>query len=296
MTDAVLISLAVGSLWAVVGVVVSRTAKRGEDFLIFMSFTSLLTASVAWIAIPRHYLLFAQRNAEWVQPSLLMLMAGLFSSLGMLAMQHGMRSGHHGATWTIGQSALVCPFVAGLLIWKDAVQLLNVVGVLAILCSIMLFGMSANRGGKVDGRVAVRWLSIALLALALLGTQQTLTTIPSRWAGWQDAARLRVPMLMTGSMMGYNTMRLGLRRALRLRNWGEGILLCVVALVSHFLSFRALDIFGSFSRAALFYPIAIGACTTIFAMRSVFLLKEKTATGHLLGMGVGCLGVILVAL
>lgn len=295
MKNAVLIILAVGSLWAAVGVVVSRVAKRGEDFLSFMSFTSLLTAATAWIAIPQHHLLFAKRDVEWMQSSLLMVLAGLFSAIGMTVMHHGMRSGHHGATWTIGQSALVCPFVVGILVWRDDLQLTSLCGVLAVLCAIILFGMSANRSSECNSHSGGRWLSVALLALALLGVQQTLTAIPS-WANWQDTARVRIPMLLTGSVIGYNTTRLIFQRTLRLRKWGEGILLCVVVLVSQLLLFRALDMFASLSRAALVYPIAVGTCTTVFAMYSVFFLKEKATASQILGMAIGCLGVVLVSL
>jgi uncharacterized membrane protein len=279
-----------------VGVVFSRVTRRGEDFLSFLSCTSLLNVFVAWMVFPRHSLLFPLQEIEWLHSPLLMFLAGIFSALGMTAMHHGMRTGHHGATWTIGQSALVFPFMIGILLWGDNVRITNLFGVVAILCAVMLFGMGHNRNSEYNRHATGRWLSIALLSLVLIGTQQTLTTIPSRWTDWQDVAHIRVPMMFTGAAIGYNTIRLISRRALAMRSVREGFFLCVCGLVSHLLLFRALDMFASFSLTAIAYPIAIGACNTVFAMYSVFCLKEKCTVRHALGMGAGCLGIVLVAL
>jgi drug/metabolite transporter (DMT)-like permease len=290
------IVLIVGILWATVGIIYSRVARRGEDFVSFISFNSLLTTVSAWIIIPRHDLLIAQPITSHLPLLSVMLLAGLFSSFGMTAMHHSMRRGHHGATWTIGQSALIFPFALGIGIWGDSVKIINVCGFLTILTGIVLLGMVATENRESAKPSAGGWLSVALLSLLLLGIGQTLTTIPSRWLDWQDTARMRVPLLLTGSMIGYFTLMIGLRRQFRIRAWREGIILCAIGLLSQLLLFWALDVFAASSRSALVYPVAIGTCTTAFAIYSMVYLKEEATVFHVLGIGLGCIGVVFVSL
>ena len=73
-------------------------------------------------------------------------------------------------------------------------------------------------------------------------------------------------------------------------------MLCTIGLLSQLLLFSALDMFAASSRAALVYPVAIGICTTTFGIYSLVYLKEKATVFHVLGIGLGCIGVILVSL
>jgi multidrug transporter EmrE-like cation transporter len=140
------------------------------------------------------------------------------------------------------------------------------------------------------------WLWLALLALFLFGTQKTLATIPSRWTDWEDTARVRIPMVLTGGTIGYQVMRAFLQRPWRVRRWRAAILLCGIGLAGRWLMFSSLDAFASFSRVALFYPVAAGTCTTAFALYSIFILEERVTVTRTLGMGFGCVGVVLVLL
>jgi hypothetical protein len=55
----------------------------------------------------------------------MMLAAGMINAWGVLTLQRAMRRGHHGVTWAIGQSAMVVPFLVGVLVFGDALGALG---------------------------------------------------------------------------------------------------------------------------------------------------------------------------
>ena len=288
--------LIVGVLWAVVGVIFSRVARSRQDFAGFMAFSSLVTAACAWLFLPDHAVLLKEGWTFGVRASLVMLLAGLCSAAGFVAMNRGMRAGHHGATWTIGQSALVIPFLVGVLLFSDRVYVRNAIGVGAILTAIAVFGGKDETRTGAGNEASRWWLGLALLSLLCLGSNQTLTTLPSRWSGWEDTARLRVPMLCLGSALGYNILRGTWWRSWRTLAWRQAMLLSAVGVSSQVLLISAMDSFAASDRAALVYPVAVGTCITVFALYSVFVLREKATVKNILGMVLGCAGIILVSM
>lgn len=287
--------VAVGILWAVVGVVFSRVARRRADFIGFMALSSLLSAAGAWVFFPRFDHLAEMFSSER-DSFLILFLAGICSTVGMTFMNLGMKRGHHGATWTVCQSALVIPVVMGVLLWKDHLRIANTIGLLIVLGSIVLFGNKNEHPKEATGSSAVAWLSVVLLSLAFLGAQQTLTTVPSRWADWRDLTNLRIPALWSGSAIAYNLLALGMRRRVAFGAWREASILCAVSLISSLMLFHTLDIFAASSRAALVYPAAVGTCCIAFSLYSLFVLKEESTRYQIAGMALGCVGVVMVSI
>ena len=289
-------AVSTGLLWCGVGAVVSRVTQRDVNFTGFMAGSYVLAAVGAWALFPRYGVLVSGQAARLGMLACVLVPGGALSAAAMVAMNQAMRLGHHGATWTVGQSALVVPFSAGVLIWHDSAAAWNICGVACVLAAIAALGL-ARRAQPAEGpRASAAWLPVALLVLALLGVQQTLATVPSRWAGWTDAARLRAPMIATGAMLGYVVAAAVCRRLPRLRPRAGYLVLPCIILPAYVLMFRALDLFGQCGRAGLVYPVAVGTSIVGFGAYSVVVLREPFSPARGLGMALGAVGVVLTAM
>lgn len=296
MAYEIIIVIIIGLMWATVGVIFSKIAKNSIDFINFMTCSTLITSITTWIILPKYHVLTTP-PPQITALIIVMFLTGMISAFGMTAMHRGMQMGHHGVTWVIGQSALVIPFILGILIWGDKVRLINIIGLLAIITELILLGAGDNSGDQqTDKKNGGQWLLISLLSLLFLGIQQTTSSIPSRWINWHDTANLRLPIYMIGSFSGYAIVGLWQKKSINFSIWRPAILLSLIIIISNLLLFKALDIFASNSRAALVYPLAIGICTSAFAIYSIAIIKEKTSIAHIVGIILGCAGIILIAL
>lgn len=293
-----LFALITGLLWGSVGVIFSWVAKNKYDYLSLMTTSILISAVFAWITIPQYSVFFSDTDVpRLTELSIIFVLSGVFAAFGMVCMNKGMRMGHHASTWTIGQSALALPFLTGVFIWNDIARIWNVIGVAAILSGIVLLGISKQeKEEEITKQSGVPWLIIALGALFLLGIQQTLTTIPSRWEGWSDIARLRVPLGRTGGLIGFFSVAILLKRYPDKKIIKFGLLLSLVGLPSQVLFFKSLDYFAQVSRAAIAYPIAVGTCIVSFALYSVFVIREPLNKVRTAGIIFGTIGIVLTAL
>jgi multidrug transporter EmrE-like cation transporter len=215
----------------------------------------------------------------------------------MTFMQQALRRGHHAATWTIGQSALIFPYLAGVALWSDPIAARKTAGVGLILVSLGALGLAKRRAG--DNAPAARrdylWLTLAVLTMLGLGTHQALSTWPSHWAGWSDAARLRVPLLATGATVGYVAASVAMRRWPGRLELLLGALLAAQAVPGQWLLYKAMDHLSPYGMTGLAYPLAVGTCILCFVAYSLLVLKEKLTAFHVAGLALGVAGIGLMA-
>jgi uncharacterized membrane protein len=173
------------------GVILSRIARQKTDYLSFMAGSSILLALASWTIIPRYHLI----ASEWsVLPVLsgILIAAGLSSAAGMISMYHAMRMGRHGLTWTIGQSALVVPFIMGITLWHDKKDTNHLIGVVMALAGITAMGKAQKDDGPAEGVHSVHGYRSRCWPFSCLVLSRRLPPFFAL-APWQDAARLRVP-------------------------------------------------------------------------------------------------------
>ncbi len=290
-----LYAIATGLLWGGVGIVFSKVAQKKADFVTFMTGSSLLMSLSAWCFIARHPLI-SHHLPRLSALIYVLITAGMIGACGMITLNWAMRIGHHGATWTIGQSALVIPFTTGVLIWHDKATIIHIFGIIAAISGIFFMGKAQREKGSTKSSLLSSWFVLALISFILLGCQQMLTTIPSRWQLWMDTARLRIPLGLTGGTIAYIITSIILRRLKRKWLWQYSVTLACIILPSQMLLFKALDIMGEVSRAAIVYPIAVGTCILSFSLYSIVILRESISPMRCAGMGLGAIGVILTAL
>ena len=72
-----------------------------------------------------------------------MLPSGFAGLFGFLSMKKAMEYGYHAIGWCIVQSAMLCPFLAGMLWFGDRVTLWRTGGMVLLTASLILLGAAA---------------------------------------------------------------------------------------------------------------------------------------------------------
>ncbi|HNT35641.1 MAG TPA: hypothetical protein PKH07_11650 [bacterium] len=293
--EAFLLIALTGLLWAGVGGFYSRVARKGHRVLLFSLIVSLFVSCFSWAACDWDALLAgAVPKAPIFVP--IMLMTGIASQAGMILMMHSMRLGRQAAAWTISQSAMVVPFLAGVLIWQERMSAGNLLGVVILLVSIVLFGQRVHEEGKPPAKQT--WFVLALLAFAVSGLGATLSTAPSHWHGWQDTARLRVPLLNTAALLAFGTF--GVREAMKKMpskdEWLTAILCALTVFAGQNTFYAGMDRMALVQKVSLTYPLSISLCIMAFAVYTRLHLGEKLGRLGAMGLTLGVIGILLLGI
>lgn len=298
MIEGILLSLASGLLFGGVGVVLRRVSRAGGSLVTYYVLFGACYLALA-LAFQVKWRLVA--GAERL-PLLAAVIgfAGLVSGFGMLLMTRSMALGHGGISWAISQSSLVVPFLAGVLVWGDRSGPGGWAGLALVLVMIVVLGR--RQGGTdataVDARRGRRsWIATVAAAFVALGVSQTLSSVPSRWAGWTDAAGLRVPF----SAAGFFVVMLVMLAFSRDRRPGRLVpLLALVHGVLGFLGqaafFIALDRLAPLGLAAAAFPVSIGTTILSFSLYSALVLRERFRALDVASLAAGSAGIALLAL
>jgi len=210
-----------------------------------------------------------------------------------------MKFGHNGAIWAIGQSALVLPFLWGILVMGEHSNALKITGVALILTGMALPAFIKNTLGNEDAHAGNRllWFKLALLSLFIIGTGQTLQSIPSYWQGWEDSAGLRPALSCLGCAIGGAACLLIRRNS----KWPSRSLFLLAAgmamlnTISTKLFFVSLDRLGLCGMASLGFPIMVGSCIVGFSLYSLLVIREKPHFYHWAGLAATLSGIFALS-
>jgi len=289
-----MLTLLTGMVWGGIGVVLSLAVRKRLNVLPFMAAANALASVGAWMFLVKWGPLLDGRVEHPLSLVLLLSMAGIAATIGMLFLLKAMDAG--AAAWTVGQSAMVIPFLAGVLFWGEPLRMGGACGLAAILASLLAFA-GARPSDTGDGATPNRrWLLQALLALVFLGAQQTLSSIPSSWEGWKDSAELRGPLILTAGALPL--LFLVIRRRLWPERdaWWLAGLYAGLGIAGNLLLFAAMDSLRTEGRLALVFPLALGTCIVLVALCDIVLWKRRPCRFAWIGIALGTLGVILLAL
>jgi len=283
-----------GLMWAANVTTFSRTARHGKDPVSFLAIAGIGNVIAAWAFVPDYGAIRAGEVTRLGELAILMMVAGASVGMGALSMQGAFRRGHHGATWSINQAALVSPFIVGLLLWGDKLTLMGILGAASILACLTCLGIAKGEGEHLDHKSHRTWLGFALLAFALTSIELVLKAIPNQWTGWEDVARIRAPLSLTGGMLIFQVIAMVSKRYTRKLPWIEIVVSVALIVPSQVLIFKTLDIFKTYDLTGLAWPVAIASCIVGFALYSVFVLKEKMTLLRGLGIALGVVGIVLI--
>ena len=299
----ILLIVIIGLSWCGVGIVMSQVANEKLSFTGFMGFSGIISSLLLWIFVPNYKLIATEGLPDLSYMPFFLFVGTLLSTVGFRIMNYAMKLGHHGATWTIGQSALIFPFFFSMIYYSEKPTTLNLIGVALALCSMVLLSKNSDENSeelvidKSSNKNNLLWLITAFTALAFIGTQQIFYLIPFHWSDWTDRANLAAPIgaiASAGSNVVFNL--LGDNDWQWKKYWKKAVVLSVIAATSQVLLMIAINRFSAENRSGLLFPCAIGVCTMSFSFYSIFILKEKTSVMGILGMILGTIAIVFIAL
>jgi drug/metabolite transporter (DMT)-like permease len=287
--------VATGLGWAFLGVQLSYCAQRRIPMVTMLGPQQVLGLLIVFSVVPDYPAISKGLSHDTWLLAAVMLAAGVLNAVGLLALQRAMRMGHHGVTWVIGQSAVILPFLAGMVLFGEPSTAVRWCGVGAIIAGIVALGCARHEQEVERPSSMFSWFAVAASALVLLGVGQVLQTLPSHLAGLADAMRLRIPLLSFGN--GAIILVLWLRDGGRpaRRTLAMAAIGTVIAVVATLTLFRGLDILAQAGMGALGFPLAIGSSVVGFAVYSAVVLREPVTRWHVAGMALGGLGMLLLA-
>jgi drug/metabolite transporter (DMT)-like permease len=265
-----------GVVWGAVGAVQQRAVRSGLDIVQFMLVGAAGVALGSWILCADWQVILAGGGcARLGQLSLAMGLAGVANALGFLLMCQAMRRGSPTVVWSLTQSAMVLPFLAGILGWGDPCPPSAALGIALLLGGIVMLG---RRGGDAAGGRDGVWLALVLASIVLVGGGQILAGLPSRWPGWQDAAGLRIPLQASANLLfllAWTAWQGG--RWPTGGAWRLGLAWAAVVLGGMVLLFIGLDACAGVGMLAAAYPIAVGTCIVAFTLWNVLHRVEPAS-------------------
>lgn len=291
MTVPLLMMMVTGMLWALTGQLMVWVNQRKLSAINYYGISTFATVLFSLLAFVRW------REVPWQDPRLirmvlLFLVAGVLNSAGQVLMIVNLRRGPKAPIWALSQSAMIIPFLVGLLVYGNDFTWLDGLGVAFLLLSLVFLGMPARRIGL---RHNARWLVLAGVTVMSIGLCQVLLSIPSHWEGFHDSSNLRIPLVCAGSFLGMVAVRLRQREGFR----PEGLSLClgfvVVASSAYFLLFQAMDRLAALNMTGLAFPIGVGTCIATFSILAWLRDPARFSLREVTGVLCTITGIILIS-
>lgn len=282
-----------GLAWTLVAVGMSRVARQQQPIFAFYAAGYGLAALVAWVVFANWGELLAGNVARALPTVLWAMFGGAATAISSALLVAAMRRGPKGITWTFGQSAMVMPYTAGIVIWGENPGWPGWPGIVAIITALVFFGW--RRQGDVADRQP-GWLPLVLITFTILGLAQTSFGVMSRWDGWQDTAGIRSPVALTTSFLVHLMTSTVRRQRPRRSMFVPLIIWATGALGAYFLAFKSLDLLATYDLAAIVYPVGVATSMAVFCLYSVLFLGEKMSRRRLTGLLLALTGVVFLAL
>lgn len=181
MISGIVLLILAGICWVAIGIAVSRCAATGLNYNIVQMISS---AGAALISVP---VLFLSGGRPELPGKILLAVfllhfgAGVANYFNYVLTARAMRLGHNGIVWGMMQSGLLAPFLMGVLFFNVPLPLGRVLGIAAILCGILLLGVTRDPGAGRRSSSRARWLIPAFGAFLLAGVTQCCNSLPSYW-------------------------------------------------------------------------------------------------------------------
>jgi hypothetical protein len=280
-------------LLACLGVVFQRVARRGIAILPFCALASAFSLILCAPAV-RWGALMHGGAAGLAGLTAVMLASGVANAGAVGCGIAAMRLGHSAVTFVVAQSAMALTFLYSVLGWGEPASAYQLAGLALALA--MLWLVAPASGGAPQQPAAARsaWLPLVLTAFALGGLAQVLYMTPARWAGWQDAARLRAPLFMAGMVVAYVLPAAARRQGPRRGMVALAAVQAVLITVSAHLLILAIDSLTPLHLEGLVYPVTIAAGLLLYSAYSHLFLQEATAPRQKWGMLAGAAGLVLL--
>ena len=292
----------VGSSWCLVGLVMGDAPKKGiEPSLVQMGggLFSVIVSAIILIATSA----YSTASLKVTFLTCLAYFVGSAINFVMLQlMSKAMQLGPNGVIWSIIQSALIFPFIGGILFFGVELTFLRGAGIILLLGALVLFAFTKdnqNQGG-------IKWKMLAFSAMILAAIQQNISTMPSYF----EEAR-NVPSIMRSLCAAGGTLAMAVIWNLVLMNrdrWDQikknvknftlwkyiAVLQLFSLIFAYTLHYPGMDVMAEKGLGGMCYPMMVGSCIISFTLSSIWLLKEKVKPVQLAALIVCLCGLVLI--
>ncbi len=294
----------VGMSWCLTGLVMGDAPKKNLDAGILQLFGAILSILLSIV------ILVATGGIGPVPRNVLLITCGTYAlgtvlnAFMLVEMARAMQMGPNGIIWSIIQSAMVFPFIGGILFFHVQVTFVRTIGILLLLAALIAFGLCKDTTGKAKGN----WRLHAFIGLILAGIQQNLTTAPSYFEAAKAVNSItRTIASSVGTLIGvllYLAFRkkrgvlLEIRDAMRNHNlWKYIFALQFFSLfTSYLLFYPGINILADAGLGNIGYPMMVGSCIVAFTLTSALILKEKISRFQVMALVICILGLVSICL
>ena len=213
-----------------------------------------------------------------------------------------MQSGPNGIIWAIIQSALVFPFIGGIVFFNVQLTFLRLLGIIALLSALILFALAKDNTSKGGSR----WKVEAFIALAITGVLQNLSNAPAYFQEARGVSSIiRALALVAGTVAAavcwnlfngkgdsWQKIKATLRNK---KTWLYiGALQLFGIIFSSILMYPGMNVMADHGMGGMCYPVMVGSCIISFTLTSIFMLKEKIRCNQIFALLVCLAGLILI--
>lgn len=273
----------VGLTWTFVGIIIGSAPKHGLKTS-FIQFCGAIISVLVSLGV----ICFMPRMGT--VPQVFYAVMGTLVAAGSInfamleCMAAAMQRGPNGLIWSLIQSALVIPFLAGVIFFDSELNCIRGAGVLLIVLSIIILGAQKKNDSQGKGH----WRLLTFIAFILAGLTITLTNAPSYFRQADTVTSVqRALAFATGTFLASTLRNLcttGAKNILRefskhirsrrfitfiLTLQGFGVI------SAYFLSYPAMNALAKAGTGAIAYPLMITSCIIGFNLYSMFILREK---------------------
>lgn len=289
----------VGLSWTVVGAVMGLAPKKKLDPAVLQLTGAVITVTTCSFLLPGTDInTIDGTTLFWV--GLDYWATGALNCIMLILMALAMQKGPNGIIWAIIQSAMIFPFMTGMIFFGVEPKAVRIAGLLLILLSLALSGF-----GKENSSKKGKWKLMAFAAFLITGVVQNLANLPSYFESAQ-----KITPVYRALFLASGVLTTAVIRVIWQRNWNsfrenlksKWLWIFTFALQFFGLIFAILfqypgmDALARCGLGSVSYPLLVGSCLVGFSLYSMFILKEKNSLLQFASLGCCLAGIIMICL
>ena len=312
MLTALLLLIAQGLSWVLIGAVIGHIERRGYSLVFYQIFSCAVCVASGLIGWATSHEVFFPRSGCPTRTVVLVVTAlvvcGIFDYLMFLFMGRGMKRGPNAIVWAIIQSGLIYPFLMGWLVFHVPAGPRRLCGIALIVASIFFYasrGDASKDGGGTSSVPLRAWLPAALLGMLCCGINQCCSNLPSYLEGgtaFSGAFRTSVSHL---ALLLSGVAHLAIRRVRGCKSLlpppGQIRTLAIYAIVmgiiafltGKYLAYPGLDRLQRLGVGSMGYPVMVASCIIGFFPYGLLVLRERIDLRQTIGAILGLAGILL---
>ncbi len=266
----IVLLIATGLSWVAIGTVISTSARKGENLDRIQADSACCCFMVSVV------LLFLTDQLPPLKVALSLILSGMANYFTFRLMNKAMQQGHHGIVWSLVQSALIWPFLMGVIFFDVTCTLFRGIGLVLIVSGILLTGILQGKGSQKNNSASRNCFFIVLAALVMAGASQCFANLPSYWINVDNCSIGKTAASQIGMLSAFCITVCHNKNWKGKISWKPVLILTGANLAAqYFLFYRGLDLVAQAGVGAIGYPVILGSCIAGFALYSALFLREK---------------------